>query len=80
MSDIYQVKKIKVTVETTTDDGSVSNLTFGMDPRSFQMSQSRNVQPVYDPTECMTWGRPTGFKIGKTTLNISGFVVKEGPE
>ena len=72
------VKKIKVTVETFTDDGSRSELVIALNPNTFQMTQSRNAKPVYGPLKSKTWGRPGGFEVGKTHLALSGDVVGEG--
>jgi phage-related protein len=77
------VKKIEVTVETTSEDGSVSNLKFRLDPYTFQMSQSRDVRPVYGDSheDC---GRAVSFEVDPlrrgTRLSISGNVIKEAPE
>ena len=68
------VRKIKVTVEMTSDDGSVSKLDFHMDPFSFEMSQSRDAKPIYSQKN--PWGHPTRFTPGKTALRISGNVIE----
>lgn len=73
------IKKIKITVETTTDDGSKSALVFDMIPSSFQMSQSRDVSPLYDNLNGLSFGQPSGFSVSPTSfLNISGCVISPG--
>jgi hypothetical protein len=68
-----QVKSITVTVDTVLEDGHTSKLVFELDPFKFQMSQDREVQPVYDDR-----GKPVGFEVDPhlrgTSLQISGFI------
>lgn len=75
------VKKIVVTVSTTTNDGYKSDLVFNIDPTTFQMSQEREVKPVYGDGH-KDWGRPVNFEIDPdrkgTRLSLSGNVIKGG--
>lgn len=72
------VKKIEVTVEATSEDGSVSKLEFRLNPHTFQMSQSRDVRPVYGDGHA-DWGRAVSFEVDPlrrgTFLSISGNVI-----
>lgn len=68
-----EVKEIKVTVQTTTDDGNKHDLVFKLKPGSFQMVQNREVVPVFEDG---WWGKPTGFEVKPpgTTLSIFGVI------
>ena len=77
--EMRTVESIKVTVTTKTSDGSVSKLVFPLDPYTFQMNQSRQVEPVYETLRHSNWGKPTGLEVKPpgTRLSLSGYVVKD---
>ena len=75
MSD---VERIKVTVETIFKDGGRREVIFNMDPFRFQMSQDREVRPVYDDSDPKNFGRPVAMEVDPnrrgTRLMINGFI------
>lgn len=75
-----QAKSITVTVDTVLEDGQSSKLVFELDPTRFQMSQDREVRPVYDDSDPRNFGKPVRMEVDPhrrgTSLQISGFIKK----
>ena len=73
-----QVKSITVTVETIFEDGRDNKLVFSLDPTRFQMSQDREVRPVYDDSDHESFGKPVRMEIDPhrrgTRLQLCGFI------
>ena len=74
-------EKISVTVTVTAKDGCRTQLVFDLDPTTFQMNQSREKEPVYDPDQ-EVWGKPVEFiddpNRKGTQLSIFGSVIGGG--
>lgn len=72
-----EVKSITVTVETIFEDGRNNELVFSLDPTRFQMSQDREVRPVYDDS-FQNFGKPVRMEIDPhrrgTRLQLCGFI------
>lgn len=68
-------KSIKVTVESVMEDGKRSKIVFDMDPFRFDMTQDRDVRPVYDSFDFKNFGKPVRMEVNPqgNHLLIEGF-------